>query len=528
MEALVGRVIVKGLEKKPQMIKGVPQKLVPPTWFVALDYAALFLLYFATVLGVLTLVVGRLEARAGRPTGFGDRARQLVAAAVTLVLCVGVLGGAINRPGPAWMPVAGLAGVAVYAAAAAWRRRVGIASALGVTLVAAPIVVFAVAALLARHLWNEEQIFAGDARARFEAWTRAALLVAAMGSPYLLAPRPFARTVTRVVPFVVALAVATIGATMLRLDYLATIAAVNRVFGLDLEPRAVADVVSLYLLAFATMVWTITACLVVGGESRRRVGVALGLVVLAGLGFPWPMNFAVVGVGLMALTQAVEDAVGEERAAGGPVTPPIDDDAWQGFVALLVAELRADGGEVSAVSVRGEHSQTATIILCQRRDVPVRVCLTRLLDAVISVDVICGRERAGAPTWTLAARHRGHPAPPAVAPAIGLGDAALDAQFEARGASPDLAAALAGAPRAMLADDVDGWFAGWRGESVRHRVYPGFGTSVDRLLPLTELAARRAASPAAVARVVGRIELCAALAVTTVGVATEVVDEASA
>ena len=69
-EVLVGRIIVKGLEKKPQIIRGVPQKVTPPDWFVAIDYLALFLLYFVTVVGVLTLVVGRLEhAQAAKRDG---------------------------------------------------------------------------------------------------------------------------------------------------------------------------------------------------------------------------------------------------------------------------------------------------------------------------------------------------------------------------------------------------------------------------------------------------------------------------
>jgi hypothetical protein len=32
--------------RRNRLHPGVPQKIVPPTWFVALDYLALFLLYF--------------------------------------------------------------------------------------------------------------------------------------------------------------------------------------------------------------------------------------------------------------------------------------------------------------------------------------------------------------------------------------------------------------------------------------------------------------------------------------------------
>ena len=89
---------------------------------------------------------------------------------------------------------------------------------------------------------------------------------------------------------------------LLSLDYLSTIAAINRGLGLDLEPRAASRWIAFNLLAFATVAWTIVACLTAPTPARRRLGVGLGLVVLAGVGFGWPMNFAVaaVGIGLIA------------------------------------------------------------------------------------------------------------------------------------------------------------------------------------------------------------------------------------
>src|SRR5262245_22928147 len=60
-EVLLGRLLVRGLEKKPVFVRGVPQKIVPPTWFVALDYLALFLLYFVAMMGVIVLAVRARE-----------------------------------------------------------------------------------------------------------------------------------------------------------------------------------------------------------------------------------------------------------------------------------------------------------------------------------------------------------------------------------------------------------------------------------------------------------------------------------
>ena len=90
LEAMVGRLIVKGLERKPQLVKGIPQKFVPPTWYVALDYLALFSLYFATMLAVMSLVVG-LDAR--RTWGRARPAAQIdlgIGMATTLVLAIAV------------------------------------------------------------------------------------------------------------------------------------------------------------------------------------------------------------------------------------------------------------------------------------------------------------------------------------------------------------------------------------------------------------------------------------------------------
>ena len=518
VEALLGRVIVKGLEKKPQVVRGVPEKLVPPAWYVALDYVALFLLYFVTVAGVLTLVVGRLEARSRSAGGISGTLQLAIGGVCTLVLAAAVAGGATNHGGPPWLVLGALVGLAGFvvvstAAAALTRRGPSATLAAGVALVAVPVIAWAMIALLTRRLWTEAEIFDGEARASFQSWTRLALVVAALLSPYLLAPRPFTRTILRVVPLVAALAVASVGAVMLRVDYLSTVSAINRALGLDLEPRAASQFIAFYLLAFATLAWTIAACLTAGTPARRRLGVGLALVIAAGLGFPWPMNFAVAAVGLLAMADAALDAEREERTGWAPVTPVIDDEHWHGFVGQVVTALRDGGGDASAVSVRGEHGQIATVVLTERRGVPVRLCINRIAGSVVSLDLICGRESARAPTWSVVARRPpGHPEAPGAGAPISLDDPGFDLDFRCRGDRAALAAALDGAARAELRDGLEGWLAGWTGEAVRHRVYPGHGAAIDHLLPLSTLAARRKAPVTELAALLDRIGLCVTIA----------------
>ncbi len=514
LEAILGRLIVKGLEQKPQMVKGIPQKLVPPTWYVVLDYLALFSLYFATMLALMSLVVG-LDLR--RRWSGARPARQIdlgVGAITMLVLAVAVGFAATVRPAQVqWLLLASLGAIAIHRVIAAWVGRVGLASALGFTAAAAPIVVFCAAALMSQRLWNEEEIFGGEARAGFGTLGRAALVIAAMASPYCLAPRPLARNVTRILPFAVALAIAMGGAALLRFDYLGTVKGLNRVLGLDLDPQGAQDAIALYLLAFATVAWTIVACLDAPTRARQRIGVGLGLLVVAGFGFGWPMSFAVAAVGLIAMAEGAATVRHEERGTLVPATPRIDDDFWQTYVAQVVTALRGDGGDVSAVSVRGELGQTSTVILSERRGVAVRVRIERQAGAVVVLDVLCGRELGRVPTWTVVARRGGqHPEPPVAGPVVRVADPSFDEAFRCRGDRAALVAAIDDGLRARLAATVDGWIAGWDREAVRHRVFPGQGAPLDQPLPLSDLARRRPVAPAVVDRLVARIDLCAELA----------------
>ena len=514
-EVTIGRLLVRGLEKKPVFIKGQAQKFVPPAWFVALDYIALFLLYFVALLGVIVLVQRVRDRVAAAERGpLLDRSLQLGDAATAGFMAGFAAFAAVSDPDvvQTFLHVA-LLGVAIYQVARVWTERGDLGALIGTTIVAAPILVYCTTSLLAGQLWTEDQMLSGEAKASIGKMARNALVIAAIASPYCLSPRPFARSMTRVLPFVVALLIAGAGAVALRLDYPETVKAVNRVLGLDLRVDSPQDQIALYLLAFATITWTTVACMSAPSPARRRIGFGLAMLVLAGHGFSWPASFATAAVGLMLLGDGAVRVRDEERSAFVPVTPPIEDDAWQAFVGHLVAALRkltGDDGAVSAVSVRGEGEHTSTVVVTERHGVPVRLRVERMARAVVVVDIVCGREvDAGrTATWSLVSRST-HPEPPPAGPLVRADDAPFDERFRCRGDRESLLRLLDDGLRARAAAGLDGWLAYWDGQSLRHRVFPGQGAPMDVPIPLSQLAMDRRATPESVERLVHVIELCA-------------------
>lgn len=535
LEAFLGRFLLKGIEL-PGTARYAPGKPVPPpAWYVALDYLALFLLYFATVLGVLTLVVGRLEAHRRRGAPAPVRLGGYLGGACVVALVVTAVGGMVNAGGPAWIMTAAIGGVALYAIAAPWLAGHERVTAIGLGLVAAPVLLYAVLALFTDRIWTEEELWSGAARASFGHRLALATALAALAAPLVLAPRPLSRAMVQLVPFVAATAVSALGMFMLFANLPTTIAAIERTFGFSVGARdALSGLVlgpvriswvHLGLFALSAMTWTIASCVVADSPARRRLGVGLGLVVAAGLGFAWPMNYVVVAAGLLAMVDAAPLVIAEERRGLSAVTPAIDDEAWLGFVSEVVARLRGAGGEVSAVSVRGDHGQISTVVITERHHVPVRLAITRVAGAVVSVDLVCGRESARVPAWTAVARGT-HPAPPPLEPSFALDEPSFDRRFLCRGDRGAFTRAVDAELRAALARDVDGWLAGWDGDGVRHRVFPGCGAEIDQLLPLTALAEGRRPEVAAVDRVVARLELCARIAVGA-GAAVEPTSESA-
>ena len=524
-EALLGRLLTRGLAPRPVYLKGVPQKIYPDTWFVALDYLAVFLLYFAALVGVVAVAV-RVAELIRRPAGtLADRLDAWIGAA-TLALVAGSAGyAAVVAPEPVQPLMHGaLAAVAAHQIVRVWLGRADLGAALGVTVCALPILLYGGASILSHTLWSDDQLMGGEVKLYMERWSRAALLLAAITSPYCLSPRPFSRYAARLFPFLIAVVIATLGATMLRVDYVETVRAANRVFGLELRTDTAQDQLALYLLGFATVVWTVIACVTADAPARRRIGVGLALLVLLGHGFGWPLAFVAGAIGLTMLADGALAVRVQERAAYVPVTPPIDDEAWQGYVGQVVASLRrlvGSAAQVSAVTVRGEGHTSATVILSEHHGVPVRIRVERVAQSVVVLDLVCGRDVdvARAATWTVLARSDGrgrgrghHPEAPAAGPSFRTDDAAFDDRFRGRGDRAALLRMFDDELRARAAASVDGWLAYWSGEGLRLRVFPGVGAPLDQPMPLSDLAMRRSASPAAAERLVAVIELCSELA----------------
>src|SRR6185295_16647194 len=106
--------------------------------------------------------------------------------------------------------------------------------------------------------------------------------VAGLATPYCFAPRPFARAVTRPLPVIVAMAVAAVGALLARSWYPAVAKAASLAIGVELTSAQPDPRLAMYLLAVATLVWTLVSCAIAPSVARRTVGVGLALVVLGG------------------------------------------------------------------------------------------------------------------------------------------------------------------------------------------------------------------------------------------------------
>jgi hypothetical protein len=508
-EVVIGRLLVRGLETKPIYVKGEPQKIVPPTWFVALDYLALFLLYFVAAMGVIVLA----QRVRNKPLDAAISVFMAVVAAVAAVVDPDLV--------QTFLHVALLV-VAIYTVSRVWLMSKDLGAQIGATIIAAPILIYCVMSLFAGFLWTEDQMLSGEAKAEIGKMARNALVIAAIASPYCLSPRPFARSMTRILPFLVALMIAGAGAIALRFDYPSTVKAVNRALGLELRVDAAQDQIALYLLAFATITWTTVACMTAPSPSRRRIGFGLALLVMAGHGFAWPASFVTAAVGLLFIGDGATNVRDEERAAFIPVTPAIEDETWQAFVGHVVGALRrlaGDDSAVSAVSVRGEGEHTSTVVVTERRGVPVRLRIERMARAVVVIDIVCGREiDAGrSATWSIVSRGGGHPEPPPAGPLTRVDDAPFDERFRARGDLDSLKKMLDDGLRAQAAASLDGWLAYWDGQSLRHRVFPGQGAPLDVPIPLSQLAMEKRSTPESAERLVRVIELCAEIAAPALG-----------
>ena len=496
LEVAIDRIAVKSVEGK----------------HATLDYVGYFFLYFTGSLVTLLLLSRAVEAildKRGK--------RDLIAQVVTIIATLCAASVMFFKP-PDLVNVAvefafALAVIAQVVAGLGRTRDVG--AQIGLAAVAVPLLVHTLNVVGARFLWPEsgyEGIIPSIQRAGIMA-----LCIAALVSPYLFAPRPFARAVTRPGPVVFAMVVAAFGAVSARLWYpqLATLA--NSAIGVTLEQDQADPRLAIYLLAFATLTWTLASCAFASSPARRQIGAGIALIVLGGYAFKWTHHYLLPLAGLALISDAAR-RVRDEELGDMPITadtPAISDAAWAPYVAMVKVGLAKAIGEFHTVTTRGEGGIATTMIVGEHEKLPVRIRIERIDGGVIALDVVVGREidevrGATLCLWAVATRGTGvNPSGPPAAPQFKSGDASFDDRFRARGSTLAFQKLFDPSSRDRAAATLDGWLAYWEKEGLRYRVYPGRGAPLDHPLPLSDLATGR---PATADRLVAVIELLVEIA----------------
>ncbi|MEO8551936.1 MAG: hypothetical protein ABI678_18295 [Kofleriaceae bacterium] len=474
-----------------------PQEGVPPGWHVALDYTGLFLQYFAGTLSVAILIGRAVPALLAR-RDLRDSIAQVASITAALLAAVAL----VVRP-PDVIVVAlelafAVAVIALVVATFARGRDLGVQ--LGLIALAAPLLVHTFNVIGTRYLWPETA-YDGKIVAIERAGVMA-LCIGALVSPYVFAPRPFARSVTRPGPVVFAMVIAAFGAVSARLWYPQLAEGAKLAIGVTLDQDQADPRLAIYLLAFATLAWTLASCALAETEARRQIGIGIVFVVLGGYAFAWTHHYVLPLLGI-ALVADAGRRVRDEELESLPFTsdtPPIQDASWSAYITAAKGALENILGAVHTVTTRGEGGLTTTLIVGERGGLPVRIRIERIDGSVIAFDIVVGREideTRGATLclWAIAPRALGiNPSGPPAAPTFKSGDETFDVRFRARGSALAFQKLFDAPLRARATTTLDGWLAYWEREGLRYRVYPGRGAPLDHPLPLSDLALGRAAT----------------------------------
>ena len=485
----------------------------PPLWHTSLDYIGLFLFYFAGTLAAL-LLGGRCW-QAIRSRGRRRTTAAYVIVAITALLAASAL--VVDMPAALSVTLELAFAVSVVAmTVASFGRQHDVGIQVGLPIIAIPLLLHGVNVIGATFVWPDNT-FDGPGVVLAQAGV-VGLCLAALATPYCFAPRPFARAVTRPAAVVSAMAIAAAGALLARSFYPSLAKGAGLAIGIELTPAQPDPRLAMYLLAAATLAWTLVSCAIASSAARRSVGVGLSLIVLGGYAFKWPHHYLLPLLGLAMIADVARSVRDEERAAM-PIaseTPPIADAAWASYVALVTQGLRRALGEVHSLTTRGEAGIASTTIVGEAAGTPVRIRIERIEGSVLALDVVFGRDfeegrDATLTVWGIAPRALGiNPPGPPAAPLFRTGDAAFDERFKTRGSTPAFHKLFDDGLRARTVATIDGWIAYWDSESVRYRVFPGRGAPLDHPMPLSDLALGRASATAE--RLVTVIELLVDLA----------------
>jgi hypothetical protein len=523
----------------------------PPLWHTALSYWGLFLSYFGSALAVGIILRQLIRFARGHHEYWKPIAYALVVSgAVFATYAVKSLVGAPGEQDTLLLEI-GFSVTLVLLICAQLRPGGDVAAKVGLMLLAAPLLVHFYRDAGVRWVLGDEALVSGipERIAAYGQWT---MVLAALLTPYCFAPRPFVESAGRLAPLVIGGFVGVVGALVMRQSAEVGVKIAADGLGVDLGAGPPASQIALYLIALGSITWTLVACFIAPSAARRRIGVGLGLIVAAGYGFDWPLQYLVGMVGFMTIGDAVREVVGEERSAHAWQaarfrTPPIAAETWHAYVVALVEALRARGLHASTVSVEepallaqpGQDAAPASreqapdeagdaqapgaedvsrthVLITHASAAPVRLLVERVGGAVQMIEVVGGRDaRASgeAPAWTVEARPerrlaRGaHPPPPRTgAPHVRTGDIAFDRRFHMRDGGGHAARLLDEGMRARAIALLDGWLAYWPERALVYRVLPGHGAPLDNPIPISELAFRAATWEGAVERMVTVLE----------------------
>jgi hypothetical protein len=509
LEVAINRVAVPTLR---------PPAGTPPEWHTYLDYIALFLFYFtgtlAAVLTVWRFVVALRDLRG--PRDWIAQVAVVIAAVLASIPLV------VPTPDALGFPLEIAFAVAVIAlVVSSFGRDLDLGVQIGMIVLAVPLLVHTVSSIGAHFDWPAGALDvpdAGVARAGV-----LALCAAALVSPYVFAPRPFARAVTRPVPVLVAMSIAAVGAIATRLYYTKVAAAAALAIGVELD-QGHDQQLALYLLGIATLAWTLVSCMTAASAARRAIGLGIAFIVLGGYGFRWPNHYLLPLLGLSMVADAARRVRDEELAALPLLTdtPPIADLAWSTYVGAVTTALKRTLEEVHSLTSRGEGGLASTLIVGEKAGMTVRTRIERIDGSAVALDVVLGREidelrGATLTLWAIPPRTLGvNPPGPPAAPLFKSGDATFDQRFRSRGSALAMNQLFDEGLRARAVATLDGWLAFWEPEGLRYRVYPGRGAPLDHPMPLSDLALNR---PASAERMVAVIELLVEIAARGVKIA---------
>jgi hypothetical protein len=488
LEVVINRVAVPMLR---------PAKGLPPTWHTVLDYGGLFLFYFTGCLAAF--IVGAHVVR--QVLAAGRVQDRLAAVALGIAAGLAAIPLVVAAPAALSFPLEMAFAVAVVTlVVSGFGRERDVGVQVGLVGLSIPLLVHTLSVVGDRFLWPETSFDGpGVTVVRAGVVTLSAL---ALFSPYVFAPRPFARAVTKPGPVVFAMLVAAAGAVIARTYYLSVAKAASLAIGIELNQTQADPRLALYLLSTATLMWTLASCAFAASPARRQIGIGIVFVVLGGYGFRWPNHYLLPLLGLALVSEAAR-RVRDEELSDMPIalaTPAIADAAWSAYIGNVKAGLGKTLDDVHTLTSRGDAGLATSVIVGEAHGMQVRTRIERIDGSVIALDVILGREceevrGATFTLWAIQPRTMGGnpPAPPA-APMFKSNDAPFDERFRARGNRHAFDKLLDDGLRARAVATLDGWLAYWEPEGLRYRIYPGRGAPLDHPMPLSDLALGRGAS----------------------------------